>query len=294
MILLTGAAGKTGQAVLLALTKHDVNVRVFVRTQEQASYLMSLGAHDSVIGDLNDKDAIQKAVQGCESIYYICPNVSPDEVQIGNNLLEAARNIDVRRFVFHSVLHPNIETMPHHWQKMRMEENIFESGIDFTILQPCAYMQNMLSNWKSIAEQGVYEIPYATTSRISIVDLEDVATAAAIVLTDNKYANAVYELAGPQPLSQDEVASILSTILNIGVSAKSIERKSWTENARKSNLSNIQIRTLLMMFEYYEKYGLVGNSNVLELIIGRPATTFMNFVKRQIPFVLEKTIGGTN
>lgn len=294
MILLTGAAGKTGQAVLRALINKDVNVRVFVRTPEQSSYLKGLGTIDSIVGDLQDKSALQQAAQGCESIYYISPNVAPDEVLIGNSLLEAARNADVQCFVYHSVLHPHIESMPHHWQKMRMEERLFESGIDYTILQPCAYMQNILSNWKAIVEQGVYAIPYATSARLSIVDLEDVAEAAAIVLTENRHANAIYELAGPQPLSQDEVASVLSSILKIKVTAKAIERNNWAENARNSSLTDIQIETLLRMFEYYEKYGLVGNSNGLAQLLSRAATTFQNFVNRQIPFTKEIISGGNN
>ena len=292
MILLTGAAGKTGQAILHALVKYDENVRVFVRTPEQLAVLTGFGASDAVIGDLRDQAALSKAGQGCEKFYFICPNITPDEVQIGKNLLEIARKVDAQRFVYHSVIHPHIESMPHHWQKMRFEELLLESGIDFTILQPCAYMQNVLSNWKEIVEKGVYAIPYSTSSRISMVDLDDVAEAAAKVLIEKKHANAIYELAGSKPLSQDDVASILSTGLKIEVTAKSIERTSWTENARSSYLSTIQIETLVRMFEYYEKHGLVGNSNVLELLLGRPVTTFLDFVKRQIPQTQEIFSGG--
>jgi NAD(P)H dehydrogenase (quinone) len=282
MILLTGAAGKTGQAIIHALKKHDEKVRAFVRTPEQATLVSGLGVADLAIGDLHDQTAISEAVKGCDSIYYICPNMSQDEVQIGKNLLDISRKNNLQRFVYHSVIHPQIESMPHHWQKMRFEELLFESGINFTILQPCAYMQNILTSWNEIIEKGIYSIPYSTSSRLSIVDLFDVAEAASNVLRSNHHANTIYELAGPQPLSQDEVAAILSEVLEIKVTAKSFDRADWAENVRKSKLSDIQIKTLIMMFEYYEKYGLVGNSNILEHLLGRPATTFHDFVKRQI------------
>ena len=227
------------------------------------------------------------AAEGCERVYYICPNVTPDEVEIGKSLLNAARQVGVQRFVYHSVLHPHIESMPHHWQKMRFEEQLFESGIAFTILQPCAYMQNVMANWKSIVEKGVYAIPYSTSARLSVVDLEDVAEAAAAVLIENKHSNAIYELAGPECLSQVEVAAIISQVLGREVLAKTIERQQWAENARKNDLGENQIRTLLKMFEYYEKFGLVGNPNVLEMLIKRPAGTFKNFVNRYISNGLE-------
>jgi len=281
MILLTGASGKTGKAILSALKQRGTATRVLVRSTEQAAELANLGAAEAVIGDLRDRPSLVKAVKGCERVYYICPNVTPDEVQIGKTLLEIAKNENIKRFVYHSVLHPNIETMPHHWQKMRMEEALFESGLDFTILQPCAYMQNILASWKTITETGVYPVPYAATARISIVDLMDVAAAAALVLSDPGYENAIFELAGPQPLSQDEVAATLSKILGRSVIAKVVDRNAWAESARTSGNSEYQVNTLLMMFEYYEKYGLIGNSNTISRLLNRPATTFEEFVNMQ-------------
>jgi NAD(P)H dehydrogenase (quinone) len=281
MILLTGAAGKTGQAIIKALKKRTVKVRAFVRTSEQALLSTTLGAKDTVIGDLRDKTSLERAISGCESIYYICPNITPDEVQIGKDLLTVARNFGIKRIVYHSVLHPHIETMPHHWQKMRMEECLFESGIDFTILQPCAYMQNILSSWNTIIDKGIYAVPYSTAARLSIVDLEDVAEVAAVVLTEKNHSNTIYELAGPQPLTQDEVARLLSISLQVNIIAAKIDRKDWAKNAKTNHLSDYQIDTLLKMFEYYENFGLVGNSNILEKLICRKATTFADFIERQ-------------
>ncbi len=56
----------------------------------------------------------------------------------------------VTRFVYHSVLHPQIEAMPHHWQKMRTEEMLFAAGFELTVLQPTAYMQNILGAWRGV------------------------------------------------------------------------------------------------------------------------------------------------
>jgi NAD(P)H dehydrogenase (quinone) len=282
MILLTGASGKTGKAILSALKQRGVQTRVLVRSAEQASELSELGAADAVVGDLRDQGSLNKAIKGCDRLYYICPNVTPDEAQIGKTLLEIAKKEHLKQFVYHSVLHSQIEAMPHHWQKMRMEEALFESGMDFTILQPCAYMQNILGSWKSVTETGIYPVPYATTARISIVDLLDVAAAAALILSESGYENAIYELAGPQPLTQDEVAATLSKILGRSVTAKAVDRSAWAENARSSGNSEYQVNTLLMMFEYYENYGLIGNSNTLSRLLNRSAATFEEFIKRQV------------
>ncbi len=73
----------------------------------------------------------------------------------------------MRRFVYHSVLHPQIEAMPHHWAKMRVEEMLFAAGFDLTILQPTAYMQNILGAWRGIVEDGVFRVPYPVETRLS-------------------------------------------------------------------------------------------------------------------------------
>jgi NAD(P)H dehydrogenase (quinone) len=280
MILITGAAGKTGKTILAALAKKSVQVRCLVRNTAQATELSKEFGIEPVIGDLTDPLALENAVKGVSSIYYICPNVSPFEVETGATLLRLAKQFGLTHFVYHSVLHPQIEAMPHHWLKLRMEEQIFASNLPFTILQPCAYMQNILANWKSITDNGIYPVPYSTSARISIVDLEDVADVVARVLTEEKHHGSVYELAGPQPLSQLEVAEILSQKFGRAVKAVEVNRSDWESNARKSGMGDQPLTILLKMFEYYDQYGLVGNSNVLESLIKRPATTFKQFVER--------------
>ena len=289
MILLTGAAGKTGKAILNNLVPHGVRVRSLVRSERQAQEVKNLGSTDVIIGDLRDASVLTRALQDIRSVYFIAPNMTPDELEIGKNLVSLARQAGVSRFVYHSVFHPQVEAMPHHWQKMRMEEFLFSSGMDFTILQPCAYMQNILGSWASITEQGIYQVPYAATARISIVDLADVAAAAEIVLTQRTHSNAIYEVAGPEPLSQDEVAGILTAELGKVVRVESLDRGIWAENSRKAGLNEGSISTLLKMFEYYEEHGLTGNPNILNYLLKKPATRFAEFIRRTVS-VEQRTI----
>ena len=274
MILLTGAAGKTGRTLIKNLQKRKAEIRALAKNAEQSSLLTDLGVKETVIGDLHDIKALQEAVEGTDALYFICPNMMPDELEVGKKMISSAKKAGVKRFIYHSVMHPQVEAMPHHWQKMRVEEALFESGIDFTILQPCAYMQNIQASLNAILEDGIYFIPYNTSARISIVDLEDVAEVAATVLTGDGYSNAVFELSGPAPLSQDEVASIIEKVSNKKVQARLLDRGQWELDARKNIHLEYQIQTLLKMFEYYEKFDFIGNPYQLEHLLGRPATSF--------------------
>ncbi|MBA4384223.1 MAG: hypothetical protein C0410_05775 [Anaerolinea sp.] len=279
MILLTGAAGKTGTTILKHLAIKGAAVRCLVRNEKQADKVISLGCSEAMIGDLTDHAAIAKAIFGIDRIYYIAPNVSPDELSIGKDLIQVARQQQVSHFVYHSVLHPQIEVMPHHWQKMRMEETLFTSGLEYTILQPCAYMQNILGGWQKILT-GYFSVPYHVDTPISIVDLEDIAKVATKILTETGHERAIYELAGPEPLTQKEVANQISLSINKPVQAVEQIRTEWENTAKASGMDGSQIKILIKMFEYYDKFGFVGNSSILEFLLGEKPTTFTQFLAR--------------
>ncbi|MDH4135958.1 MAG: NmrA family NAD(P)-binding protein [Anaerolineae bacterium] len=280
MILVTGAAGKTGRAVIQSLVAKRVTVRALAHRPAQVRLVEEIGAREVVVGDMRLQATMDQAAQGVRAVYHICPNVSPDEVAIGQVAIMAARSAGVEHFVYHSVLRPQIEAMPHHWQKLRVEEQLFESGLSYTILQPAAYMQNVLAHWDQIMVQGVYPVPYAVETRLGMVDLEDVAEAAAVVLTEPGHAGAVYELAGAEVLSQVEVATILGQQLGHPVRAETVPLETWERRARESGLGDYQVETLVKMFRYYECYGFWGNPHVLSWLLGRSPTTFATFVER--------------
>ena len=280
VILVTGAGGKTGRAVLRALGADAGSVRGLVRSEDQAAAAMRHGASEVVVGDMRTAETMAEAMRGARAVYHIPPNMAPDEVAIAEVAIEAALAAGVEHFVYHSVLHPQTEAMPHHWQKLRAEERLLESGLPFTILQPAVYMQNVLAYGTRIAEDGVYPVPYAADARVSMVDLEDVARVAAIVLTESGHTGATYELCGREILSAREIAEIYTRTLGRPVRVEVVPREAWAASVRETGLGDYEIETLLAMFIYYERYGLVGNPNVLEWILGRPATGFEGFVGR--------------
>lgn len=280
MILVTGAAGKTGRAIIRALVAEGEAIRALVHRPEQVRAVEELGAREAIVGDMRLRATMDGALWGVRAVYHICPNVSPDEVAIGQTAIAAARSAGVERFVYHSVLHPQTEAMPHHWQKLRVEEQLFESALSYTILQPTAYMQNVLAHWDRIGQEGVYPIPYPVQTLLSMVDLEDVAEAAALVLTEAGHAGATYELVGTEGMSQSEVAAVLAEQLGRPVRAQVVPLEMWEQRARTSGLGGYQIETLLKMFRYYELCGFWGSPRVLGWLLDRPPTTFAAFVKR--------------
>lgn len=279
MIAVTGAGGKTGLAVIEALAKAGVAVRALVHKARDEAKVLAAGAQQCIVGDITDEGVLQKTLQGATGVYHICPNMHPQEEAIAATLLAQAQHASVQHIVYHSVLHPQTADMPHHWQKMLVEDRIFASGLPFTILQPTAYMQNLMAYWPAIRQGGRYAVPYPTSTRISLVDVRDVAEVAARVLTTpEEHIGATYELVGTAPLTQVEVAAVMAQQLGRPVTAGEVPLDAWEQQARATGLHDYAVETLLKMFRYYANYGLVGNHNVLRWLLGRESRSLEAFV----------------
>lgn len=271
MILVTGAAGKTGRALIEKLAARGYAVRALVRAGRSLNLPV-----EQVEGDLLDAASLKTALKGVRALYLICPNMHLHEQKIGALMIEAAKDAGVAHFVYHSVLHPQAEAMPHHWNKLRVEEQLFTSGLPFTILQPTAYMQNLLANFR----EDVLHNPYPVETRLSLIDLNDVAEAAAIMLTERGHENAMYELCGTAPLSQTQVAKVFSQALGRTVRAEAVPLGTWERGV--ASLNDYARHTLKAMFTYYAQHGLAGNPNVLRWLLKREPTSLENFVRSNL------------
>jgi uncharacterized protein YbjT (DUF2867 family) len=229
------------------------------------------------MGDMADVATLKRLLRGARAVYHICPNMHPDEERIGMALLACAKASTIEHFVYHSVLHPQTVAMPHHWQKMLVEDHIFASGIPFTILQPAAYMQNLLAYWQTVSLTGYYRVPYPVMARISLVDLRNVAEVAARVLAEPGHEGATYELVGTAPMTQVDVAAVMGRVLAREVTAEQVPLDVWERQARSSGLNAYAVETLLKMFRYYAEVGLVGNSNVLRWLLEKEPTSLETF-----------------
>lgn len=282
MILVTGAAGKTGLAVIRALAAKGISVRGLIHQEDYRASVLEAGAEQALLGDLLNENDLRAGMAGVRAVYHIPPNVHPREVDIGDNVILEAIQAGVENFVYHSVLHPQLEDMPHHWLKLRVEEHLIASGLPFTILQPTAYMQNITNQLEKISREGIYQVPYAVSTRLCLVDLEDVAEVAAEVLTDRSHTGAIYQLVGTGLTSQEEIASLLSKLLGREIRAVQIDLEDWQEQVARTGLGSYQISTLVKMFLHYQNHGFSGNPRMLYWLLGRQPTTLEECLQREI------------
>src|SRR4051812_34686668 len=212
-----------------------------------------------VAADLTEGAAVPALLEGAEALYLVWPNFDPREAAGAAVLFAAARRTGVPRVVYHSVLRPQARSMPHHAAKDRVEEALDASGLAWRVLQPCAYAANLDGQLDQVAATGVFRSAWGLQQAQSLVDLRDVAEAAAVLLTDDGLDCGTFEAAGPEPLTAPRIAELLTAQLGRQVTAVDD-----VPTGPVPPLSDYAAACRRRMFDHYRAVGFVGSPRVLE------------------------------
>ena len=281
MILVTAANGNQGRLLIPRLLAAGCRVRACVRTEASAARLRQAGVADVVTADMAEPDAMARAMEGVEKVYYVGPTMLPREREMGFAAVGAARASGVRHFVFSSVLHAITTDLIQHELKRDIEEQLLSSGLDFTILQPANYM--LPHRLRAVFERGVFELAWSLERRQSMVDVGDVAEVAASVLLDSeRHGGATYELASPGRYTAHDLGGIMAGIVGREVALEQIDADTFFRaRIGEPEAFPYQASVMRAISARYSSHDFVGNPNVLGWLLGRPPTTYAEFVRRE-------------
>jgi uncharacterized protein YbjT (DUF2867 family) len=262
-VLAVGAAGNLAGLVVPELVERGATVRGLVRKPEQVEEAKRRGATEVAVGDLADLESLSSALQGVDAVFHLGPAFAPNEIQMGQNMVEAAVRAGVRKFVFSSVIHPILSKLPNHAAKARVEEALIASDLEYTILHPTVLFQNYSIFWPRVVQTGILAEPWSPDTRFSRVDYRDVAEVAAIALTEDRLAYGTFELCSSGILNRHEVAALISEVLEKQVTVGTIAPDALAQFPN-------DLRT---MCDHYDHRGLLGNPLVAGAILGREPRT---------------------
>ncbi|WP_299632103.1 SDR family oxidoreductase [uncultured Roseobacter sp.] len=208
-VLIAGATGTNGRALTDELSKHDgIIPRALVRDTASAEFGDGV---EIVEGDLADLQSLAAAFDGVGKAY-IVTSIQPNTIDLFQNFFRAAKSADVTHIVKFSGLGSDVnspsEVIRQHGET---DEALRESGLPFTILRPNSFYQNMLGQVQGIAKNGTFALPLGE-ARQSLIDVRDIAEITATILTTDGHVSKAYDLTGPESLSFDDVAEILSDV----------------------------------------------------------------------------------
>lgn len=216
MILIAGGNGRLGHALAPLLLERGESVRVLSRGVGTPSP----SGCEAVTGDVRDRDSLGSAFADCTTVVSAVHGFAggrgsgPDEVDhLGNaNLIDAAREAGVRRFVLLSVLGASADHPASLFRaKHAAERHLAQSDLDWTIVRPAAYLETWIEVIGSKMASGGPALVFGRAENpINFVSVNDVAAVIDRCLTDPATSRTKIDVAGPENLSMNDFARTLN------------------------------------------------------------------------------------
>jgi len=205
MILVTGATGNVGGALVRQLVGSNQRARALVRNRAEG--VLPAGV-ESVVGDLNRPESLSAALMGVRGVFLLGGYQDMPEA------LAEIRRAGVERVVLlssRSVVGGNpSNAIVSMW--MASEDAVRSSGVSWTILRPSGFMSNALRWAPQIRAGDVVRAPFADAP-IAAIDPYDIAAVAAVALTSEGHESRSYLLTGPEALLPADQVRTLAAVL---------------------------------------------------------------------------------
>jgi uncharacterized protein YbjT (DUF2867 family) len=279
MILLTGATGKTGGETAKQLVEKGASLRALVRDEAKAADLKAAGV-ELVVGDMSDADSVKQALDGAEKAFMLMPN-GKQQLALEKQFTELAVAAGVKHLVKMSSMEAvaDAETpIPQaHWAA---EEYIRASGLDWTMIKPNFFMQNLLASAGTIREQRKFFLPMGDGTT-GMADVRDIGAFCAEVLTGEGHAGQSYEITGPEVLSFYDVADRFSEVLGEKVEYVAMPMEQFRERM-SGILEPWHLNAVCELFREIAEIGLDHTTSTFKELIGRDPISLKKFIEDNV------------
>lgn len=276
MIVVTGATGTIGQTLLGLLSERGARVKALSRHPPRDETRPGI---EWAAADLADRTFLAEHFAGGERLFLLTGNVD-DMVRLQKNALAAAQEAGVRHVVKLSALgaSDHSKSVIGVWH-YNVERSLRETDLDWTILRPHVFMQNLLDQRDTIQRDRRIYSP-SGEARIPMIDTRDIAAVAATVLTQRGHEGKRYTLTGPEAISYREATDMLSKEIEVSLTyVPETDDEAW-HRLRRAGVPPWHIGARLALAEYQRAGG--GTSiitDTVEEITGQPPRTFRAFAR---------------
>ena len=282
-IIVTGATGKTGSAVVAELLKAGYPVRAMVHREEGRSARLKAQGAEIAVADLRDVERVADALKGVQRAYY-CPPYDPYMIQGAVGFAVAAKEARLEHIVgltqwLASPSHPSLMTSQH-WLVDRLFS--MTPGVAHTIVNPGFFADSYLVTIGLAAQLGLFPWMYGN-SRNAPPSNEDVARVAAAALMDPaQHAGKSYRPTGPELLGAEDMARAIGRA--VGRAVRVVPTPTWLfiKVARMGGMSIDLMSNVRYYIEDHKRGAFelgAPTTDVLE-VTGRPAEDFETIARR--------------
>jgi uncharacterized protein YbjT (DUF2867 family) len=211
-LLVVGATGTLGRQVVRRALDEGYEVRCLVRSIRKAAFLREWGA-ELVQGDLLDPESLPQALEGMTAVVDAATSRATDSLTIRQvdwdgkvGLIQAAKKAGIERYIFFSIQdcekYPDVPLMD---IKRCTEEYLAESGLNYTVLRLCGFLQGLIGQYAIpiLEKQAVWVM--GESSPIAYLDTQDIARFAVRALKVPETVNRSFPVVGSRAWGAYEV-----------------------------------------------------------------------------------------
>ncbi|MBT1705267.1 SDR family oxidoreductase [Chryseosolibacter indicus] len=285
MILVTGANGHLGSAIINSLLKKGVsanNIIGLVREEAKAQDLKAKGI-ELRVGDYDWYTTLVKAFQGVEKLILVSGRDLTTRVEQHNNVITAAKEVGVKHLLYTSFFEGNdSRNSPFDFVSSSLKATdaaIKESGIAYTLFKNNLYTELLpIMFGQNVLKGGIY-LP-AGEGKAAYITRPDIAEAIAQVATQEGHLNKQYNISNTENVSLAEVAAILSEMEGTEIKYASPSKADYITTMEKNGLSLQPVKIFAGLSEAIKSGEFQSITTDLEMLLGRKPTTMKQFLKQ--------------
>ena len=281
MILVTGATGHLGSAVVSHLLKNTAasNIVAFARDENKAKPLKGKGI-DVRIGTYDDISSLDLAMQGIEKVLLISGN-GPTRLQQHKNAVAAAKKAGIRHIVFTSIALKDMKSSalrPLMEDLYQAEDYIRESGLTYTVLRNTLYTgATPLYGGEKVIKTGIY-LP-AGNGKVPFALRREMGEAAANLLLQNEHKNQTYEITGSDLYSYKDVADAFSALSGKTVNYADADPVTFPAKLKEFGLPEIVVMLVTSFSADVKNHQFENVTQDLEKLLGRKPASLKEGLK---------------
>ena len=272
-ILITGASGILGRAIVSALKKADLPVRQALRKPAPPT----AAGVERVRFDYGEPATFGPDIEGAGGLLLMAPPLDPDAPAKLGPLVECAKTAGVSRIVFISAFGVNY----HEQAPLRVVEHlVMDSGIPWTVVRPNFFMENFSAGSLSgtiRSRNGIFLA--AGEGKTSFISAEDIAAVVAAAFSGT-LAGRELDLTGPEALDHGEVAAIITAHAGRPIAYHALTEEQMIAGAREAGMPEPAIGYLAVLYRVVRGGYAAGVTADVEKVLRRQPVAFRDFARR--------------
>jgi NAD(P)H dehydrogenase (quinone) len=286
-VLITGATGATGGNAIKQLLELKVPIRALVHKLDERSERLGAQGVEIVQGDLSDFEAVNEALQGITSAYFVFPVRVPGVLETTAVFAQAAIEQGLRAIVNMSQISARRIAKSHAAQNHWIAERLLDrSGIPVTHLRPTFFAEWLMCVSESIREKDSFPLPFADARYAPIAAEDQGRVIAAILNNPAEHAGKTYPLYGPKELSQYEIADILTQVLGRKITYVPVEIEAFSELWKEHGYSPYIRQHISAVAQDCRDGVFSGTNDLVEKLTGQKPMPMQDYIaKNKAAFV---------